>query len=220
MTSYMNTTVNIIPSAVIFQDIDRVLQAEDVALSDPLEFVRKLKNGEDIGLPNRLHIPEIPEVDWSKYKMQLSYDAFRPITRPKARDFPEQKDDTSTAGNVVRGRVKDKDKPSTFNQLWSPEEQLRLEELLVKYPPEANEARRFAKIAAALGNRTLKQVTSRCQKYFAKLHQAGLPIPGRPPRQRYKDTYRNPKVYLASHLKSPPCTIQLFAQNLGFPQAF
>lgn len=42
--------------------------------------------------------------------------------------------------------------------------------------------RRFAKIARALGNRTTKQVASRLQKYFQKLHAAGLPVPGRIPR--------------------------------------
>lgn len=42
--------------------------------------------------------------------------------------------------------------------------------------------RRFAKIAKALGNRTPRQVASRLQKYFQKLHAAGLPVPGRIPR--------------------------------------
>lgn len=42
--------------------------------------------------------------------------------------------------------------------------------------------RRFTKIAKALGNRTPRQVASRLQKYFQKLHAAGLPVPGRIPR--------------------------------------
>lgn len=67
-------------------------------------------------------------------------------------------------------------------QLWTCEEQRRLEELLIEYPPEPVERRRFAKIARALGNRTTKQVASRLQKYFQKLHAAGLPVPGRIPR--------------------------------------
>lgn len=60
-------------------------------------------------------------------------------------------------------------------QLWTCEEQRRLEELLVEYPPEPIEMRRFTKIAKALGNRTPRQVASRLQKYFQKLHAAGLP---------------------------------------------
>lgn len=42
--------------------------------------------------------------------------------------------------------------------------------------------RRYKKIAEALGNRTVKQVMSRIQKYFLKLYNAGLPIPGRIPK--------------------------------------
>lgn len=42
--------------------------------------------------------------------------------------------------------------------------------------------RRYKKIADALGNRTVKQVTSRVQKYFKKLYNAGLPVPGRIPK--------------------------------------
>jgi hypothetical protein len=37
-------------------------------------------------------------------------------------------------------------------KLWTAEEQRRLEELLVEYPPEAVETKRWQKIAAALGN--------------------------------------------------------------------
>jgi hypothetical protein len=37
-------------------------------------------------------------------------------------------------------------------KLWTAEEQRRLEELLIQYPPEEVEARRWQKIAAALGN--------------------------------------------------------------------
>lgn len=69
-----------------------------------------------------------------------------------------------------------------LNQLWTCDEQRRLEELLMEYPPEPVEMRRFAKIARALGNRTVRQVASRLQKYFQKLHAAGLPVPGRIPR--------------------------------------
>ncbi|RUS88055.1 hypothetical protein EGW08_004221 [Elysia chlorotica] len=82
---------------------------------------------------------------------------------------------------VVRGRAKDKSKPATFNQLWTAEEQQRLEHLLIQYPPEEVESRRWTKIADALGNRTPVQVASRVQKYFLRLAKEGLPIPGRMP---------------------------------------
>lgn len=81
-------------------------------------------------------------------------------------------------------------------QLWTCEEQRRLEELLVEYPPEPIEMRRFAKIAKALGNRTPRQVASRLQKYFQKLHAAGLPVPGRIPRnaRSYANARKNRMV--------------------------
>ena len=81
---------------------------------------------------------------------------------------------------LVRGRVFDgKTKPKTFNQPWTAEEQKRLEELLHEFPSEEVEMERWKKIAARLGNRTPIQVQSRIQKYFLKLHKAGLPIPGK-----------------------------------------
>lgn len=52
---------------------------------------------------------------------------------------------------MVRGRAFDESKPETFNQLWTVEEQRRLEELLIEYPPEEVEMRRWTKIANALG---------------------------------------------------------------------
>ena len=58
----------------------------------------------------------------------------------------------------MRGRVKDESKSRTFNKLWTAEEQRRLEELLVEHQPEPVEARRWAKIAESLGNRTTQQV--------------------------------------------------------------
>jgi len=50
---------------------------------------------------------------------------------------------------------------------------------LHEFPSEDVEMERWKKIAARLGNRTPIQVQSRTQKYFIKLHKAGLPIPGR-----------------------------------------
>lgn len=62
--------------------------------------------------------------------------------------------------------------------------------------------RRFAKIARALGNRTTKQVASRLQKYFQKLHAAGLPVPGRIPRgpRLYQSARKN---RIGKHLYRP-----------------
>lgn len=65
---------------------------------------------------------------------------------------------SSPMAEIVRGRVKDDSKSETFNKLWTYDEQRRLEELLLTYGPEEVEAKRWQKIAKALGNRTPQQV--------------------------------------------------------------
>lgn len=66
-------------------------------------------------------------------------------------EFVEDEPKVDATDMTVRGRLFDQTKPETFNQLWTCDEQKRLEELLIEYPPEAIEMRRFAKIARALG---------------------------------------------------------------------
>lgn len=63
--------------------------------------------------------------------------------------------------------------------------------------------RRFAKIARALGNRTVRQVASRLQKYFQKLHAAGLPVPGRIPRSVRSYTSTRKHRSIKQHLIRP-----------------
>ncbi|KAM9426953.1 uncharacterized protein ACWYII_018722 isoform 4-T4 [Salvelinus alpinus] len=92
-------------------------------------------------------------------------------------DAPEN----SSNSQRIRGRLCHQSKPDTFNQLWTVEEQKKLEHLLLKFSPEEVESKRWQKIADALGNRTAKQVASRVQKYFIKLTKAGISVPGRTP---------------------------------------
>ncbi|ERE90523.1 ZZ-type zinc finger-containing protein 3 [Cricetulus griseus] len=121
-----------------------------------------------VGLPAR---PKSP-LDLKKDGEPLSYSVL-PLS-----DGPEG---SHSRPQMIRGRLCDDTKPETFNQLWTVEEQKKLEELLLKYPPEEVESRRWQKIADELGNRTAKQVASRVQKYFIKLTKAGIPVPGRTP---------------------------------------
>jgi hypothetical protein len=101
-------------------------------------------------------------------------------------------------GDIIRGRLYTDTKPTTFNKLWTPEEQRRLEELLIEHPEEEVAAHRWAKIARALGNRNPRQVASRCQKYFLKLAMSGLPVPGKPPNvENYLNRKRNRRKKLA-----------------------
>ncbi|CAG5041834.1 unnamed protein product [Parnassius apollo] len=158
------------------KDIENLSEAQKKAMEDPLQFVQDLKD-DKVKFPPRHKVPDLPKIDWNKYGIDISLDC---------EDSTLVKEDND-ATTKVRGRKFTDNKPETFNQLWSCEEQKRLEELLEIYPEEPIEARRYKKIAQALGTRTPLQVMSRIQKYFAKLAKAGLPIPGRAPKRIMKD---------------------------------
>ncbi|PVD22407.1 hypothetical protein C0Q70_18219 [Pomacea canaliculata] len=190
------------------KDLEVLYEEQEKALKDPIGFVEKLQKGE-VKLPSRQKIVPLPVINWEKYTSKAdltSLSSHRHSTRNKrsatesAEEERLQRLKLKLTGNVsgssvadigqsldgihtvVRGRIKDETKSTTFNQLWTAEEQKRLEELLIRYPPEEIEARRWEKIAQALGNRTKEQVASRVQKYFIKLANAGLPVPGRVPK--------------------------------------
>ncbi|XP_074545727.1 ZZ-type zinc finger-containing protein 3 isoform X2 [Halichoeres trimaculatus] len=160
----------------------RVVQLPDVAweqytsglgdfereFCDKTRKTRRLKLIFDQGLPDRPKSPVEPKKEGESSTMYTSL----PMS-----DALENGRQTQ----MIRGRICHPNKPDTFNQLWTVEEQKKLEQLLVKFPPEEVESRRWQKIADELGNRTAKQVASRVQKYFIKLTKAGIPVPGRTP---------------------------------------
>lgn len=206
-------------------DIEKLHECMDGALKDPIDFVNKLQHGADLGLPKAQRVAELPAINWEKYTSSVDFSSLgfpKHVTRLKKQlvegpGNPEYLDESMKAeGDVkyVRGRVKKEDKPETFNKLWTAEEQKRLEQLLLEFPPEEVEAKRWAKIASALGNRTPIQVASRVQKYFIKLAKAGLPIPGRLPNisihrpkhshrhQRFQKFYYQASTFMTSH--EPP----------------
>nr|CAD7576953.1 unnamed protein product [Timema californicum] len=182
------------------QAVDELLAAQEVALQDPLKFLESLQKNEHLSVPGPQVIAEVPNIDWSQYDVTFSESSQlsnrKNLCKPSTSGYnelfiksePESSDQRSNSKVFVRGRAFDDSKPETFNQLWTMEEQRRLEELLLEYPPEEMESNRWKKIAVALGkyikyrNRTPKQVCSRVQKYFIKLHKAGLPVPGKPPK--------------------------------------
>ncbi|XP_013089209.2 ZZ-type zinc finger-containing protein 3-like isoform X1 [Biomphalaria glabrata] len=239
------------------QDIEVLYKVQEEALTDPLAFVQQLQKGTELNWPKMQQIASLPEIHWDKYTSSANFSSFgaRHMTRNK-KNAPENNGATdqmqslksrliqgitATATNsndrsgsdselvVVRGRTKDSSKPQTFNQLWTEEEQQRLESLLIQFPPEEIESRRWAKIAEALGNRTPVQVASRVQKYFVRLAKEGLPVPGRMPNltayskkgshrhHRYNRMYYPSSTLMNSHI--PPvwmkedgedCSISVF----------
>ena len=96
-----------------------------------------------VGLPARSKSPLDPRKDGES----LSY-SMLPLS-----DGPEG---SNSRPQMIRERLCDDTKLETFNQLWTVEEQKKLEQLLLKYPPEEVESRRWQKIADELGNRTAK----------------------------------------------------------------
>ena len=133
------------------KDLDTLLLAKKQALEDPIAYVGKLQSGNLPEYPGLQKIAEIPEIDWSKYNIAQT-DNLRPQTR-HAKNVPNSKiaQDKESDKPLVRGRAFDETKPESFNRLWTTDEQRRLEELLIEYPPEEIEMRRWTKIANALG---------------------------------------------------------------------
>ncbi|XP_037271598.2 ada2a-containing complex component 1 [Rhipicephalus microplus] len=179
----------------VIQDIEKLIEVRENALADPIRFVERLQKKEDLGIPLPQLVAPLPNIDWSQYSLtgiQRGIEKKRQLTRHAAKAEQRNAQSSNSQGQggsiLIRGRVFNESKPATFNQLWTAEEQKQLEDLLIKFPPEEVESRRWEKIAYALGNRTPTQVASRVQKYFIKLAKAGLPVPGKlrtviPPRK-------------------------------------
>ncbi|KAG8038273.1 hypothetical protein G9C98_006600 [Cotesia typhae] len=143
------------------EDMDELLAQRANALKDSMGFITKLQNGELSNLPGEIKVAEIPYIDWSRYNISASDARLKP---PQTRhgNFRTQSKVKQTDGKIlVRGRPFDESKPETFNLPWTPAEQCKLEQLLVKYPNEEVSMRRWKKIANELGNRTPKQVMTR-----------------------------------------------------------
>ncbi|KAL3283901.1 hypothetical protein HHI36_018070 [Cryptolaemus montrouzieri] len=151
------------------KDFEKIQIIKKSAFENPGSFLEKLKNDE-LDIPPVQVVAQIPFINWYGYNTKIPEDELKAIYSGRSNEKKDFED-------LGKGEGK-----NTHKQPWTPEEQKRLEELLVIYPPEPIELRRIKKIAAALGNRTVQQVSSRLQKYFLKLHKAGLHVPGRIPK--------------------------------------
>jgi hypothetical protein len=155
-------------------------------------------------MPSRQKVYCLPDINWNKYydcvdiedleaiksqngkhNLREANKSTRNSTRIQINQISQQQEQPgadSSRSKQRRNTSSDMEKtPANYNKSWSVDEQRRLEELLIEFPPEDNEAARWRKIANKLGTRTPLQVQSHCQKYFIKLAKAGLPIPGRMP---------------------------------------
>ncbi|XP_015210838.2 ZZ-type zinc finger-containing protein 3 isoform X3 [Lepisosteus oculatus] len=190
-------------------DLECLARRQKEALSNPIGFVEQLQKQRVVQLPEIAwdqytsglgdFQKEFRNKKRNTRRLKLIFDKVGLPARPKSpldskkeaessalysalpsSDGPDLASGSRTQ-QMIRGRVCDQSKPDTFNQLWTVEEQKKLEQLLLKFPPEEVESKRWQKIADELGNRTAKQVASRVQKYFIKLTKAGIPVPGRTP---------------------------------------
>ncbi|KAG7259886.1 hypothetical protein CRUP_038011 [Coryphaenoides rupestris] len=168
-------------------DLETLTRHQRCALADPISFVEQLQKRVNMGTPRPQRVVQLPDIAWDKYTSGL--DAL----------------ENGSQSQLIRGRMCNSNKTETFNQLWTVEEQKKLEQLLLKFPPEEVESKRWQKIADALGNRTTKQVASRVQKYFIKLTKAGIPVPGRTPNMcMYTKKVSNKRQHhLNKHLYRP-----------------
>ncbi|RNA11310.1 ZZ-type zinc finger-containing 3 [Brachionus plicatilis] len=174
------------------QDLENLLELKEQAMGDPINFVKKIN---ELKAPCRQKVYLLPDIDWNKYydcvdledleaiknqkinRVQSLRQSQKMIKQMEQTELTESSQDKKSPGSG-------KEKTKNYNKSWSVEEQRKLEELLIEFPPEDNEAARFRKIANHLGTRTPLQVQSHCQKYFIKLAKAGLPIPGRMPNMK------------------------------------
>ncbi|CAC5388679.1 ZZ-type zinc finger-containing protein 3 [Mytilus coruscus] len=197
-------------------DLDRLYKCRDDALEDPIGFVDKLQRGVDLNLPKQQRIAELPMINWEKYTSTVDFTSLgipKHLTRLK-KQLVNGAASTENEQKPINANLQSFDGQSKFSEGRSKRKK-RLEDLLIAYPPEDVEAKRWQKIATAIGNRTPQQVASRVQKYFIKLAKAGLPIPGRMPNvgnlgvkkqghrhHRYHKFYYQPSTFLQSH--QPP----------------
>lgn len=153
----------------VHEDIKQLNTARVKANDDPLSFVEELKQG-SLNLPSRNTIPEVTS---SFYNIDFNKSSSIQIpTLDMKLDTISSREETKKDTRSLDGEK------SQSTNFWTADEQRKLEKLLHEFPTEAIESQRFIKISKALGTRTPKQVASRVQKFFKKLNDANLPIPG------------------------------------------
>lgn len=150
------------------KNIEKLAVLKDHFSKNPSLVLKKIFKHEDVGVLNTFTIHKVPDIDWSNYKINDESEHSKQVCDINLRhkNISDKHDTPSVSTTEV-------EKPETFNKPWTVEEQLRLEELLVEYPPERNESNRYRKIAEALGTRNLRQVCSRVQKYNMKMKKVG-----------------------------------------------
>merc|ERR1719445_2477898 len=53
------------------QDIDKLLQVQNRAKENPNSFLESLQKGADLELPGPIQVAELPQIDWTKYNVNI-----------------------------------------------------------------------------------------------------------------------------------------------------
>lgn len=152
----------------IIENLEKLAVLKDQFSNNPPSALKKVLKHKDIGKLKTVIIHKLPDIDWSLYKTNSENEPLK-----QACDINLRHKNVSDKHQTQINNTMEVEKPETFKKPWTVEEQLRLEELLVEYPPERNESDRHRKIAEALGTRNLRQVCSRIQKYNIKMKKVG-----------------------------------------------
>lgn len=152
------------------KNLEKLAVLKDQLSKSPSMALKQILKLKDVGTLKSVTIHELPTIDWSAYKTD---DENEKLKQMQIRDINLRHKNISNKQDTQTIITTEVDKPETFKKPWTVEEQLRLEELLVEYPPERNESNRYRKISEALGTRTLRQVCSRVQKYNMKMKKVG-----------------------------------------------
>lgn len=145
-------------------DIESLIDLKEEALKDPSKFIKHLSNGSlATKIPQRQKLYVLPEIDWDKYYECVDLSDFEAIKsqnnqrvhslRQSVKLIQQQENQPTRSSSRTKQQEPKKDKEiKNYNKSWSVGEQRQLEELLLEFPPEDNEAQRFRKIANKLGN--------------------------------------------------------------------
>jgi len=151
------------------ENIEKLAVLRDDFTNNPSSALKKVLKRDAATSLKTVVVHKLPDIDWSVYKTSDENEQIKQVCDINLR----HKNVTDKQDAPTVASTSEVEKPETFKKPWSVEEQLRLEELLIEYPPERNESNRYRKIAEALGTRNLRQVCSRVQKYNMKMKKVG-----------------------------------------------
>ncbi|GIY95297.1 ZZ-type zinc finger-containing protein 3 [Caerostris extrusa] len=179
-----NDYKNVLQASVVLEaqiaqtvkDIEQLRKMKDEALSNPDEFLDRLRRKEKMNFPTPLRVHPLPIVDWQKYAVNEDPVLF---ARRQMRQVKQMVH--NNAQNKARAKLVNGIKNATINFPWTDEEQKKLKKLLVEFPPEEFESNRWEKVANGLGTRTSFEIAARVHQCYTILAKDNTIVLGRIP---------------------------------------